>query len=120
MAGLRGSTGGSQPRAATPAVQARIIRRAQQKPADGSTHWSYRKLAEELGISKSTVQRVLAQAQLRPHRLDRYMASNDPEFETKAADITAIQALEISRLLRALRCGERVASTKLVHSGRSG
>lgn len=27
------------------------------------------------------MQRVLAQAQLRPHRLDRYMASNDSEFE---------------------------------------
>ena len=90
MAGLQGQHRGSQLRAATPAVQARIIRRAQQKPADGSTHWSCRKLAEELGISKSTVQRVLAQAQLRPHRLDRYMASNDPEFETKAADIIGL------------------------------
>jgi transposase len=90
MAGLRGRRRGSQPRAATPAVQARVIRRAQQKPSDGSTHWSCRKLAEELGISKSTVQRVLAQAHLRPHRLERYMASNDPEFERKAADIIGL------------------------------
>jgi transposase len=90
MAGLRGQHRGSRPRAATPAVQARVIRRAQQKPSDGSTHWSCRKLAEELGISKSTVQRVLAQANLRPHRLERYMASNDPEFERKAADIIGL------------------------------
>lgn len=90
MAGLQGQHRGSQPRAATPAVQARILRRAQQKPSDGSTHWSCRKLAEELGISKSTVQRVLAQAQVRPHRLERYMASNDPEFERKAADIIGL------------------------------
>ena len=62
MAGLRGQHKGSRPRAATPAMQARIIRRAQQKPSDGSTHWSCRKLAENLGLSKSTVQRVLAQA----------------------------------------------------------
>ena len=27
------------------------------------------------------------QAKLRPHRLERYMASNAPEFESKAADI---------------------------------
>ena len=33
---------GSQPRAATPAVQARVVRRVQQKPPDGSTHWSWR------------------------------------------------------------------------------
>jgi DNA-binding LacI/PurR family transcriptional regulator len=43
-----------------------------------------------LGVSKSTVQRVWTQAQLKPHRLDRYMASNDPEFESKAADIIGL------------------------------
>ena len=88
--GLQAHNRGSRPRTATPAVQAKIIRRAQQKPSDGSTHWSCRKLAEQLGISKTTVQRVLAQAKLRPHRLDRYMASNDPEFERKAADIIGL------------------------------
>jgi hypothetical protein len=67
---LRGQHRGSQPRAATPAVQARILRR-EQNPADGSTHWSIRKLAVELELSKSTVQRGSAQAKLRPHRLDR-------------------------------------------------
>jgi transposase len=90
LAGLQGQHHGSKPRTATPAAQARIIRRTQQKPADGSTHWSCRKLAKDLGISKTTVQRVLAQAKLRPHRLDRYMASNDPDFEQKAADILGL------------------------------
>jgi len=85
MAGLQGRHRGSQPRAATPAVQARVIRRVQPKPGDGSTHWSCRKLANELGLSKSTVQRILVQAQLKPHRLERSLASDDPDFETKAA-----------------------------------
>ena len=90
MEGLQARNRGSKPRTAIPAVQAKIIRRAQQKPSDGSTHWSCRKLAAELGLSKTTVQRVLVQAKLRPHRLDRYMASNDPEFESKAADIIGL------------------------------
>jgi len=90
VAGLQGQHKGSKARAATPAVQARIIGRVQQKPADGSTHWSCRKLARELGLSKSTVQRVLAQAKLQPHRLERYMASHDPRFEEKAADIIGL------------------------------
>jgi len=90
MAGLEGRHQGSKPRSATPAVQARVIRRVQQKPGDGSTHWSCRKLASQLGLSKSTVQRILAQAQLKPHRLERYMASKDPDFEAKAADIIAL------------------------------
>jgi transposase len=41
-------------------------------------------------MSHATVQRILAQAKLRPHRLERYMASNDPEFERKAADIIGL------------------------------
>jgi len=90
VSGLQGQHKGSKPRAATPAVQARIIRRVQQKPTDGSTHWSCRRLAQQLGLSKSTVQRVLAQAKLQPHRLERYMASNDPQFEEKAADIIGL------------------------------
>ena len=47
-------------------------------------------MAIALGVSKSTVQRIWAQARLKPHRLDRYMASNDPEFESKAADIIGL------------------------------
>src|SRR6202049_978946 len=90
LAGLEGRHLGSKPRTATPKVQAHVIRRVQQKPGDGSTHWSCRKLASELGLSKSTVQRILAQAQLKPHRLERYMASNDPDFENKAADIIGL------------------------------
>ena len=81
---------GSQPRAATPAVQARVARRVQQIPPDGSTQWSCRKLAVDLGLSRATVHRILVQAKLQPHRLERYMATNDPEFEQKAADIIGL------------------------------
>jgi transposase len=88
--GLRPRHKGSRPRVVTPVVQARILRRTLQAPSDGSTHWTCRKLAKVLGVSKSTVQRVWTQAQLKPHRLDRYMASHDPEFESKAADIIAL------------------------------
>ena len=90
LAGLEPQHKGSQPRVANAAVQAKIARRTQQKPADSSTHWSCRKMAQALRLSKSTVQRVWAQARLKPHRLDSYMASNDPRFEEKAADIIGL------------------------------
>lgn len=90
MAGLDPRHQGSRPRVANAAVQARIVRRTQQKPADGTTHWSCRKMAKALGLSKSTVQRVWTQTRLKPHRLERYMASNDPRFEEKAADIIGL------------------------------
>src|SRR4051795_4644932 len=71
---------GSEPRVADAALQARIARKTQRKPIDGSTHWTCRKMAAALGVSKSTVQRVWTQLRLKPHQLDRYMASNDPQF----------------------------------------
>lgn len=90
MAGLGPRHKGSQPRVPNAAVQARIARKTQQKPSDGCTHWSCRKMAAALGLSKSTVQRVWAQARLKPHRLDRCKASDDQQFEQKAADIIGL------------------------------
>ena len=90
MDGLEPQHKGSKPRTATPAVQAKVCRKVQQKPNDGSTHWSVRKLAAEMGVSKSSVHRILSQARLQPHRLERYMASNDADFESKAADIIGL------------------------------
>jgi len=90
MAGLDPQHRGSEPRKATPSLQARVLRKTTQRPADGSTHWTCRKMATALGLSKSTVQRVWRQARLKPHRLDRYMASDDPRFEEKAADIIGL------------------------------
>jgi transposase len=71
-------------------VQAKVLRKTTQPPTDGSTHWSCRKLAATLGLGKSTVQRIWNQARVKPHRLERYMASDDPQFEEKAADIIAL------------------------------
>jgi transposase len=90
LPGLDPQHKGSKPRTATPATQARVLRKTTQKPADGSTHWSCRKMAVALDVSKSTVQRIWAQARVKPHRLERYMASDDPQFEEKAADIIGL------------------------------
>ena len=90
IAGLESQHRGSRPRKGTPSMQARILKKTQQKPADGSTHWSCRKMAAAVGVSPATVHRIWAKTRLKPHRLDRYMASNDPAFEEKAADIIAL------------------------------
>jgi transposase len=74
----------------TPALRARILAASRRKPIDGSTHWSCRKLAAALDVSKDAVHRVWKEAGLKLHRLERYMASNDPEFERKAADIIGL------------------------------
>lgn len=43
-----------------------------------------------VGVSASTVLRVWQRAGLQPHRLERYVVSTDPAFETKAADIIGL------------------------------
>ncbi len=81
---------GQQPSVRTPKLQAKVLAAIKEGPKDGSTHWSCRKLARRFRVSKDTVQRILAQADVRPHRLERYMASDDPDFETKAADVIGL------------------------------
>lgn len=74
-------------------LEARVLSwTTKRKPADGSTHWSSRKLAAELGgeISHMTIARIWTKHGLKPHRLEGYIASNDPDFETKAADVIGL------------------------------
>src|SRR6202162_1430278 len=78
------------------ALEARILKATKQAPPDGSTHWSTRKLAGYLGVSHSRVARVWARAGIQPHRLHRYMASTDPEFEEKAADVIGLYLLPLA------------------------
>jgi transposase len=81
---------GQKPTVITPKLQARVLEATRRKPKDGSTHWSVRKPARELGLSKDTVHRIWRAAGVKPHRLERYMASDDPDFEAKAADIIGL------------------------------
>ena len=90
LAGLYSRHRGQAPTRMTPRVEARILAATRRAPADGSTHWSTRKLAGQLGVSHMRVARVWAKHGLKPHRLERYLASNDPEFETKAADVIGL------------------------------
>ncbi len=91
LAGLYARHRGKRPAPGAAKLQARILAFTQQRqPADGATHWSTRKLARELGVSHMMVARVWAEHGLQPHRLEHYMASDDPDFETKAADIIGL------------------------------
>jgi transposase len=74
----------------TPKVEARILNWTRKKPTDGSTHWSTRRLAKKLGIHHMMVARTWKKHGIQPHRMERYMASNDPDFEEKAADVIGL------------------------------
>ena len=94
LAGLFARHSGRERYKVTDQLEARVLARTtKHKPADGSTHWSTRKLAAELGggISHMTVARIWAKHGIKPHRLEGYLASNDPDFEAKAADVIGLE-----------------------------
>jgi transposase len=114
-----------RPKKLTAEKEAAILAATQSPPARPISHWSSRRLAPRLGVSHVTVMRVWHKAGLQPHRLQRYMASPDPDFERKAKDIlglylnppekavvfcvdekTAIQALDRTQPALPLRAGE--------------
>ena len=90
LAGLHARHEGKKAKVLTPAMEGRILAATRTKPADGSTHWTTRKLAKHLRVSHMLVHRVWARAGIKPHRIRKYMLSDDPDFETKAADVIGL------------------------------
>src|SRR5450755_3579777 len=90
LAGLFSRHAGQEPSTLSPELEARILEWTVKRKPPASTHWSTRKLAEQLGLSHMMIARVWSKHSLKPQRLDGYMASDDPDFERKAADIIAL------------------------------
>src|SRR6476619_5655572 len=90
LAGLAARHHGSKPTVRTPALEARIMTWTRRPPPHGATHWSTRSLGRKLGVQHTIIARAWCDAGLQPHRLERYMRSTDPDFETKAADVIGL------------------------------
>jgi len=60
-----------------------------QKPKD-ETHWSCRTLAKKVGIGKTTVNLILQELGLEPHKVSKRNYSNDPDFEAKLKDVVGL------------------------------
>jgi putative transposase len=71
--------------------RARIVQKACEKPEGGYTSWSQRRIAKELGMSQSTVQKTLKEHILKPHKVDYWCGkSTDPEFEAKMLNVIGL------------------------------
>lgn len=60
------------------------------KPPSLKTRWTVRELADKTGISKSHLHRIMHELDLKPHQFRMWLFSNDPEFESKQADIVGL------------------------------
>ena len=68
-----------------------VVRLTQQeRPADGSTHWSTRSMAAHVGIGKDAVARIWADHGLKPWKIETFKISNDPRFEEKLVDVVGL------------------------------
>jgi transposase len=61
----------------------------ESQPRD-ATHWSTRSMAQECGLSRSTVSRIWRAFALQPHRSESFKLSKDPLFIDKVRDIVGL------------------------------
>ncbi len=69
---------------------AALLRKTLKTKPKGGTHWTYRSIAGETKLSKSTVQRVWNAFGLQPHRQKHFKISTDPFFVEKVRDIVGL------------------------------
>jgi transposase len=81
---------GRKPSVPSEVVEAIVRDTLRERPADGSTHWTTRSMADRHGVSKDMVARIWKARNLRPWQVDTFKLSNDPDFEEKLVDIVGL------------------------------
>jgi transposase len=70
-------------------VEALIVATLEQTPTD-ATHWSTRSMAKATGMSQSAVSRIWRAFGLKPHLVDSFKLSPDPQFVEKVRDVVGL------------------------------
>jgi transposase len=70
-------------------IETVLVATLERQPED-ATHWSRASMAEESGLSKSTVGRIWKAFGLKPHLVDTFKISNDPQFIDKVRDVVGL------------------------------
>ncbi len=86
---------GDRPRPGRPAEvsaaqRARILALTLKPPPAGLSHWSTRELAQHVGVSASTVQRLWRAHALQPHRRQTFKFTTDPAAAAKIEDVVGL------------------------------
>jgi transposase len=59
-------------------------------PPEEATHWSRVRMAQRVGVSPSTVGRVWRAGKLKPHRIETFKYSDDPDLVAKVTDVIGL------------------------------
>ncbi|MXY01481.1 MAG: IS630 family transposase [Acidimicrobiales bacterium] len=66
-----------------------LVRTLETVPAD-ATHWSTRSMAKAAGVSQTAVSQIWRAFGLKPHLIDEYKVSPDPQFVEKTRDVVGL------------------------------
>jgi transposase len=88
--GLRDKPRSGRPAKITEAKGARIVALTLKAPPKGLSHWSTRELAERVGVSHMSVHRLWRAHALKPHRLETFKFTTDPNAEEKIRDVVGL------------------------------
>ena len=70
-------------------VEQVLVMTLETTPAD-ATHWSTRSLARQVGMSQSAISRIWRAFGLKPHLVDTFKLSTDPQFIDKVRDVVGL------------------------------
>jgi len=70
-------------------VEQVLVATLETTPKD-ATHWSTRGLAKQVGMSQSAVSRIWRAFGLKPHLVDTFKLSTDPQFVDKVRDVVGL------------------------------
>lgn len=105
LAGLAEAKGRGRKPSIALATKGDILSRATQPPPH-RRRWSVRSMAEAMGVSKATVQRLWSANDIKPHLVRTFKLSNDPQFEAKFWDVIGLYLNPPDRAL-VLCCDEK-------------
>lgn len=90
VAGLHDRPKSGRPPTITARQRAQIVALTLKPPGAGRTHWTTRDLARTAGVSHSTVHRLWRAHALKPHQVQTFKFTTDPEAAAKIHDVVGL------------------------------
>src|SRR4051794_13495656 len=71
-------------------VEAVIVKTLEEAPSNNDSHWSTRSMARATGMSQTAISRIWRAFGLKPHLVDTWKLSTDPQFIDKVRDVVGL------------------------------